>query len=36
MTGRVMTETETKKLSSFFLVYKGNKKCSSTNTNPES
>ena len=32
MTGRVMTEVETKKLSSFIIDYKANKKFSSPNT----
>ena len=36
MTGRVMTEAETKKLSSFIRDYKANKKFSSPNTKPKS
>ena len=36
MTGRVMTEAETKKLSSFIIDYKANKKPSSPNTRPKS
>lgn len=36
MTGRVMTEAETKKLSSFIIDYKANKKLSSPNTKPKS
>jgi hypothetical protein len=35
MTGRVMTETETKKLSSFIIDYKANKKFSSPDSKPK-